>query len=485
MPSLSKLCPGRRLFHGVWIVGIISTLFGCSPERYRGGAARYRTNHDEGFLVVARHERQREIITETSREVVGCEVKRSGPGGEFTLSPPASRRGAHPVTYLIISKPGFRLYQDQHGPDGELQQIDLEPTTNYRDEYLAAIGFDRAIYGFTPALDQNQKRLVEEHSAARHAFVKSRYPAESAAAEKRRALRTFKRRAGAGRIVAAAAALADGGVAMLSPTDGGRDLLIVDSGDQLLGQLALSDPRSTALARDDNGLALVDAGAVRRFDFGGKALASIALDPAPEDIDAVTGLALVDAGFLLGLEASLSMSGVRKPCRLRLYSCAGKLVKERELPSVLNIDRLFAAPDGAVLVEGKLLGDFLYGVEVAGMKKQDGTPRGIIRLADWSAEPEVIITGVDSAVVFAGGLLAYAGDLYPAADHELVGAGVAGLLHQVLLQLTWRGEVVATHDVSDAGVDVLAFGEPLGTRLLFFSGSDLFELEFDQLRQSP
>ncbi len=470
----------RAVIFGVCIVGFLSSLFGCTKHIK---VTRYRIKQGDGFLVVARHERHQAVITETLRGVVGNEIKRSGPGGEFSLSPPSSSWGAHPVTYLIISKAGFDVYRDQHAPSEELEEIDIKPSANYSDEYQATLSLKNAIHSFMPSLDENQKRQVQEHIAERKSFLEKTYPKEVASAINRQSLRTFRQRKGLDRRLFAAAALADDGLALLSPTNTGRDLLIVNGEGKLVVKVALKEERSEALAREKNTLVVFDEGAIRRFDSTGKLLSSLPLEPATKVIDWVTSMDLVQKGFLLGIGPSLDVKGNREPCRLRLYSKAGKLVSERELPSLQTIARVFMSPDGTIFVQGEILGNFDYDVKVAGLKKKEGMPRGIIRFADWSAKPEVIITGIDSAAAFADGLLAYAGDLYAAKDHELVIRGAPGLIHQVLIKLSWDGEIVATYDVSDARVEVLKSGGALDNRLVFFDRDDVFELDLGA--QSP
>lgn len=470
----------RAVIFGVCIVGILSGLFACTKQIK---VTRYRVKQGEGFLVVARHERHQAVITETLRDVVGNEMKKSGPGGEFSLSPPSSSWGAHPVTYLIISKAGFDVYRDQHAPDEELEEIDIKPLANYSDEYEATLHLKNAIHSFMPSLDEDQKRQVQEHITERKSFLEKTYPKEVASAITRQSLRTFRQRKILDRRLFAAAALADDGLALLSPTDTGRDLLIVNGEDTLVVKVALKEERSRALAREKNALVLFDEGAIRRFDSTGKLLSSLPLEPATKVIDLITSMDLVPKGFLLGIGPSLTWEGDREPCRLRLYSKAGKLVSQRELPSLKTIARVFMSPDGTFFIQGELEGHYDYDLKVVGFKKKQGMPRGIIRLADWSAKPEVILTGIDSAVAFTDGLLAYAGDLYEPKNHDLIARGAPGLIHQVLIKLSWDGEIVATYDVSDARVEALASGVALDNRLVFFDRNDVFELDLGA--QSP
>ncbi|MBW2702698.1 MAG: hypothetical protein JRF33_17905 [Deltaproteobacteria bacterium] len=470
----------RAVIFGVCIVGFLSGLFACTKQIK---VTRYRVKQGEGFLVVARHERQQAIITETLRDVVGNEIKKSGPGGEFSLSPALSSWGEHPVTYLIISKPGFDVYRDKHAPSEELEEIDIKPTANYLDEYLATLQTEYGFNRFTPYLDEDQKRQVNKHITDRMSFLEKTYPNEVAAAKKRDSLQSFKRRKSPIRHLLATAALADDGLAFLGPTHTGRDLLIVNGEDKLVAKVALKHEKSAALAREKDTLLVFDEGAIRRFDSTGKLLSSLSLEPAPGAIDSVTSMALVTKGILLGLSSFVNSKGELKPCRLLLYSIDGKLVSDRELPSVEEIAQVFMSPDGSIFVQGKLAGNLDRDVKIAGLKRKPAIRRGIIRLADWSAKPEVIITGIDGAVAFANGLLAYVGGFCAAKDHELVAWGAPGLLHQVLIKLSWDGTIVATYDVSDARVEELTFGVALDNRLVFFIGDDVFELDFGA--QSP
>ncbi len=399
------------------------------------------------------------------------------------MSPASSSWGEHPVTYLLLSKPGFDVYQDKHAPSEALEEIDIKPTANYSDEYLATLQTEYAFTRFTPYLDEDQKRQVNKHITDRMSFLEKTYPDEVAAAKKRDSLQSFKRRKSPIRHLLGAAALAGDGLAFLGPTRTGRDLLIVNGEDKLVAKVALNHKKSAALAREKNTLLVFNEGAIRRFDSTGKLLSSLSLEPAPRAIDSVTSMALVKKGILLGLGAFVNSKGGVEPCRLRLYSIDGKLVSERELPSVEEITQLFTSPDGRIFIQGKLAGNLDRDVKISGFKRKLAKRRGIIRLADWTARPEVIITGIDGAVAFADGLLAYVGGFYAAKDHELVAWDAPGLLHQVLIKLSWDGAIVASYDVSDARVEELTFGVALDNRLVFFFGDDVFELDFGA--QSP
>ncbi len=472
-----------RALGATCIVGLLSALLGCSPaDRNRGGVTRFRVNQDEGFLVVARHERQSAVITETVHEAVSYEVAMTGPGGEFTLKRPSSRRGKRTVTRLIISKPGFRVFTKQQETSDVPRQIDLAPTNSYGDEYAAAAGFERAVHTITPGLDKDQQAMVQTHIAARQAFLKRTYPADVAAAEKRRQRRAFRHRKGLTRRALAVAALPGDGLALLSPSNAGRDLLIVDGKMNVTATVALSDPDSAALARDAKALAVVNAGAIRQFDFAGKPLASVSLDPAPSKADTVTSLTRAPGGFLIALGPSLAMDGTRKPCRVRHYAASGKMTHERELPSMLSVNGAFMAPDGAIVIAGSLAGPFASDVEVAGLKKVGAMPKGIVRLANWSADPTVMMKGIDSAVSFGSGVFAYASGLYAAADKRLATSGQAGLLEKRLLEVSWDGKIVAAHDVTDTRVGMLALGVPLDSRLVLFAESNIYELDLAALR---
>ena len=90
-------------------------------------------------------------------------------------------------------------------------------------------------------------------------------------------------------------------------------------------------------------------------------------------------------------------------------------------------------------------------------------------------------------LAFRDGLLAYTGDLYPPADEEVAAWGISQFLHQILLELSWQGEIVATHDVSDGEIGDLTMGEPLDDRLVFFNAGRVLELDFGNLNspESP
>ena len=250
-------------------------------------------------------------------------------------------------------------------------------------------------------------------------------------------------------------------------------------------------------------LVVVDDGVLRRFDFRGQARSSTKLSPPLREIDrvtkdCVTSLDFASAGMLIGLEETRSVKDTDFPSLLRLYAEEGdRLLQEREVPLIAHIARAFVSPHGDILVYGLLNRGWDYHVNLAGMTKRIGRPGplgsaglwGLVRFTDWSAEPEVLITGLDDVVPFRDGLLGYSGDLVEAQYEELVAWGVAQFRHQVLFELSWDGKVVATYDVSDGeiGADKLMLGQPLGDRLVLASTVQVYELDFSQLadRRQP
>lgn len=469
---MTTRCKPRFLLAGACIVGLTATLcgfFGCQAQ----GVMRFRVAPG-GALVIACNESNRAVITETAHLASRAEVRTVAADGEVTLSPmKKGMPGSYPETTLLISRPGFEVFHERYRPDvsptpaGEARPILLVPVHDYRTEALAVrileTSFEPLDYrcGFSP----EQRQEVEEHIAARKDFLHKTYPAETAEVDQRLSRRLFRQRTVENGVLNGSA-LADGGMALLVDRTDRRALVIIDGQDRVVRDVVLAGPRQTfGLVRDGDSLVVVEDGVLRRFDLAGMPLARVPLAPTPNP-HPVTGLAVSKDRFLLGL-------GCRS---LRLYSSDGNLIAQRDLQSMRKLSNLFLAPDGAILVQGELEGDWGH-VPIAGMKKS-GMPSGILRLADIKAEPEVVLNGVETVGESADGLVAYAKDVYRPGDVEMFEAGIPGFQHQLLMYLSWNGNLTGTRDVSDFSARTITrMGQPLGERLLFFSTGKAYELD--------
>lgn len=427
-----------------------------------------------GTIVLARHERHIALIAETDRKVLGTEVATPGPDGTFVLSRPSTWRGDS-VTYLVISRPGFRLLETSLGKDSDTPgTFELTATTSFRDELVAVRDFEREIQWDMSALDSGEERLARDHLAARKRYLHDTYPEQTAASEKLLARRSFRAGLHFDRDIRALLALPDGGLASMFSTKTGRVVRVTDGTGKTVATVSVTDHYPnidrTALTRvRDHEIAVVSNGVVRRFDGHGQLLGEVSLTPAPRD--EVRSLVFVPKGMLLGTRTG----------ELLLYSATGHQLKQRRVWLMQDLRRVFPAPDGSILLFGGIASSPAADLALAGMRKQSPGTLALIRIADWSASPDVLVAGFDDVVAFRDGLLAYAGDLYRAEDHELVSSGLSRYLHQLLFELSWNGRIVATHDVSDGRVDQLTLGHPLGDRLVFCFGDDVFELDLGTL----
>lgn len=448
----------------------------------------YRVNQDEGFLVIARHESHTTAITETSRQVTGHQVLTSGPGGAFTLKQPRSSVGSSSHTYVILSKPGYQLFAglaDQQ--DTGAGRFTVPAATSYAQELLAVTSFEEETERILGELTADQQRQVSAQLDARRAYLASTYPKEHAETERRLARHDFRRLPELAGTVLAASALPHGRLAVVVKTPRARALQIVDSKQARVAEVALADGGDwAALAREESGLAVVDGGAIRRFDLAGKPVATVTLDPPIAQADAANSLALLTDGYILGFDRTAA------PCRIRRYGVDGRLIRERELPTMAGLSHVVLARSGAVVVHGTLVGNFEYGADVAGWKR-DATNVAVLWLDDFGAEARVVTKGVETVAAEGGGFLAYASELYRPGEEEV--RSLPGFQRQLLVRFSDDGHVLSTYEIVDESVAVatLKMGDPLEGRLVFFesgtgteirstgTGTYLYELDLAAL----
>ncbi len=464
----------RLLMRGFFVVWLLTDLFGCTKK------ISYRVNQDEGFLVIARHERHRSAGTETFRTVLEYEVTVSGPDGRFVLNPPrAGIFGTRTATFLVLSRPGYRLYRGpDRGPvapgvpeDGGWH-FEIAPAEDYPHEQAAAWLFDQEVDRCLDHLDDPQRRLVQAHQASRRAFIETHYAEEAA-----RELRQGDRRSftalpplpagnfGEHRAVLDAGLSPVGNLVVVTRTDRGRVLVFLDQQHQVLREILLKGTGPhVGLAVTEHGIWVVDAGRIQQYGFDGASVRTVALDPGPTATDPVTSLVLAPDGYLVAVDRG------RAPARILRYDTGGALLDERVVPEIRSLERILGLVNGDYVVHGTYQGPFDYELTVAGMKKVDGMPRGVARISPDSGALEMVLPGVDTAIRSPDGLFAYAGDLYAPENQVLVQAGYPGVLHQVILRTTLDGTVQETFDVTSEQVagTPLRMGTGSGTRLIFF-----------------
>jgi hypothetical protein len=488
----------KTLFQGIGVLAIFSALFGCGRE------VRYSVNHEAGFFVIARHERHLVAITETQKTMTGYEVTTSGQDGIFSLNVPrAGLLSGQPASRLVLSKPGFVVYIGYpKGPnsvgvtDIEVDgRILLKATESYRDERLALFLFEREATAACKEMPAEACEKVQDHLEARQQWIRQEYPdevvrdeAEVAKEVFRIRVKSWKEGRPSGSKLLAAAALPDDRLVVVAFDGSIRRLhfLGVDGEEQTSVSLA-DGAEWAALDRAEAMIAIHDAGAVKTFDHAGAPMEPTMLEPPPAEGERVKSLSVTGEGFLLGIQPGAG------PPRVRFHARSGELIHEREVPGVQQLSRVFLLPDGVVLIHGKLDGTFDYDLVVAGMKKTDAMPRGVVRLADWTAEPEVLVTGIDAVTATEGGLLGYSRDLYAPEDHQAVLLGMNSLLHQVLLGVSMEGAVENSWDVTDERIDLteLLLDRPLDHRLVLYADhaawntkADIVELDLAAM-QSP
>jgi len=474
------------------VVALLCSLVGC------GQTVDGNVSGEAGFLVVARHETHLAAITETSRTVHGYEVTTTRQGGDFTLHPAGGRPlVGQRATWVMLSKPGFEAYIGYMGGPASVgvERVDqggrfqLEATRTYREERLAAWHVEREADPLCDRLTDDQCSLVRAHVAQRLSWLGEHYPEEAAAVEARRPENPFDIRATSWTAgPRAAIPLPGGALALIATSAAGSRLVVLDASDTQVGSIELNDEDpAPALHWSGETIAVYDGGAIKTFGPDLSRGSDVRLQPSLDSRDRVTSLALVDEGFLVGVQPATGAG------RVRLYGPDGHRLEDRELPDVKRVLRVFATPDGGVMAHGVLVGPFDYDVRVGGMKKEDGMPRGLVRLADWGAEPEVLLTGVDSVAPAGDRLLAYARDLYAPEDHRLVLAGLDEPIRQVLVEVSWGGEVGPTHVVTDdrLGTRDLLVAPPVEDRLVLhenvssrLSAATIAELDLRELGES-
>ncbi len=471
------------------LAAMVLSLLGC------GG--RYSVDPGDDVLVVAGHECDTYAITETISRKLGHEVTTSDDRGTFSL---ADRpRFSIPLlaqveTTVTLSKPGFTVFHgpvegpNAHGAGASVDhqgRFTLRPTTSFEDErlnlWLALRGSD----GVCDQVSGAECALLDEHAAARRAYLLEHYPEQVAAAERAISNPPFHilapswpTVAGGGKRLLAVSALSGGGLAAVQEVgDSGRELVFLGADMSAQRPLPLQDAGTIAAMSmgGDGVLSVYDQGAILRFHADGTQLERVALEDDPGRL--VTSMASVPRGILLAVEDSQVGAGSTDAHQLRLYALDGSLLEARDLPSeVQHLLRIGAAPDGALLLHCAMDRPVDLDLELGGMKKHNPAPRALLRLSAWGEPPRELVEGVDAVVFDGDQLWAYARDLYPVLEQRAVHMGFLQALRQTLFRLSWEGEILEQRDVSDAriGSHELMFAEPgAGDLLLFVGGQGL------------
>jgi hypothetical protein len=484
--------PWRRFSKELLLAAMFHPMLGC------GG--RYSVDPGDDVLVVTRHERTTSAITETISRNLAYEVTTSDDRGTFTfadrprLSIPML---AEVETTVTLSRPGFAVFHgsvegpNANGPGASVDgqgRFTLQPTTSYREERLSLWLMLRGIDGVCDRVSSAECALIDEHTAARRAYLLERYPEQTAAAERAATSAPFhilspswRTQPGGAIRLMAVSALPGGGLAAVHQKSGrGRELVFLSADMAAFRRIPLQDPGTIAAMSlgPDGVLSVYDAGAILRFDATGTQLERLVLEDDPGL--PVTAMASVPQGLLLAVEHWVGAGPDTN--QLRLYALDGSLLEAQDLPDeVQRLLRVGAAPDGALVVHCAMDRPVDLGLEVGGMKKHNPAPRALLRIQAWGEPPQELMEGVDSVVFDGDQLWAYARDLYPADEQREVHMGFLQLLRQTLYRLSWEGDILEQRDVSDARVGnaELMFGEPGSESLLLFVGGAALGTDHD------
>ena len=483
-----------------WRISSKELLLAAMFHSMLGCGGRYSVDPGDDVLVVARHERTTNAITETISRNLGYEVTTSGDRGTFTL---ADRpRLSIPLlaqveTTVTLSRPGFAVFHgslegpNAHGPGASVDgqgHFTLQPTTSFQEERLSLWLMLRGIDGVCDRVSSAECALLDEHKAARRAYLLERYPERAAAAERAATSAPFHilspswrtQPGGAIRLMAVSALPGGGLAAVHEESDRGRELVFLGADIAAFRRIPLQDAGTVAAMSlgGDGVLSVYDQGAILRFDAAGTQLERVALEDDPGL--PVTAMASVPQGLLLAVEHWVGAGPDAH--QIRLYAPDGRLLEAQDLPDeVQRLLRVGEAAGGALVLHCSMDRPVDLGLEVGGMKKHNPAPRALLRIPAWGEPPQELLEGVDSVVFDGEQLWAYARDLYPAEEQREVRMGFRQLLRQTLFRLSWEGEILEQRDVSDAriGYQELMFGEPGAESLLLFVGGQALGTDHD------
>lgn len=434
------------------------------------GTQTFSVNHNEEFLIVAQYERQLNAITETLRGVVGYEVTTSRADGTFEIrGVPMSLNpfSGKAVTYITISRPGFAVFSGKsdeqkslYGPesssDGE-GHFTLQAIENYQEARRNYWAFLRETGSLRSALKPEEQAQIDRQSAEWESWLRQNYAAELAVEEHRREQRSFKvvfpswrYLYGKGVFLRKLCLLDDGRIAVLQESNDYTFQLVLL--DKSLGTVATLELGSTAegtamtSSRQRGVTVLANSGLTEVAPDGTKGMSLALQPPLPAGLR-VFSIAWVPDGLLMALMDSTGSTS------LRLYHEDGTLAAQRATPEIRQVWGLGAAPDGALLVHADMVASSAnQEMLVVGRKKERWLPRVLLHFDSLDSQPRKLFEGADTVQFAKDGIWAYAGDLYKPEDESVINLGVNELTIQILLHLSWSGEILEARDVSDGFV---------------------------------
>ena len=435
----------------------VALLTACS------GSETYTITEGADFLVVARYEATNTAITETHRRHLGWEVATTGPYGNVTLHPP--RQLGETVTHLTVAKPGHELLEVPSNarwahPD---RRYSVPASRSWHADRTAQLRMTALVAEACGELPEDQCSLLRRHAETWSEWLEQQWPAELASEEERFArhpLRVVQPAwpDGEDRSVFGAAPVAGGDLFVVSYREGTGHVSLVNPEGQITAERELDS--IGALARTEDGLWTFDELALVCLD---EALGERHRVPIPEDVAQGVALAVLDSGF-----AVASPSGT-----LWILTPEGRVRSTQELG--VPVEQIIQAPDGTLWVL-VLDGTQTTPQSIGGLHVVGRTPtRCLARVGP--AGLAVVQCGVDALTADELGMIGLC--------HEVTLSDEAGrstldprVRQRALLRLSWEGEVLSAHTVSDTEVPPIlqTMGPPLRGERLVLNGGGIVTL---------
>lgn len=412
---------------------LVLVLCACACTR----SVSYRVNDGPGYLVIADHRRQTAVITEQHHQRLGVEVMVAQEGGHFVLHERRWMLLGSPVTFLVLSRPGYRTWwgtpqDNKNGPTlVQDRQLQLLPAVSFAEELQATQELARHVRDLERLCGKGELapeacRLLEENLAKRETHLRLTYPY---AYDARAALRP--RTVGQLKVnVSSWAAYRGRGTGAVCSTltsllslSGGR-LVLAEAGDQRRPpRLVMISPNGEVLV--DRALAIPAAppgrAAHHRPVLGraaperlaalvsdGVQLFSSDLRGSPQTVtlrpplgpeDRAASLHFSERGILLGFNRAAN-AGPDRPTTggVRLYHTDGTLEAERSVAELESLTQAALLSDGRLLVAGHTADRGLCPQTLSGTRYvQRSCGRAVYRLEGMASEKgsELLLKGAN------------------------------------------------------------------------------------------